>query len=114
MAIGTAMDSLRQPEKQVAATLYVAGIRYLYHPLARPLHRGRVRCRHVPSCSDYSIEAVERFGIRDGLALTYRRINSCRKTTPIGTTNPVHRVRREWRLVNDVLDKQQAPGPRHK
>jgi len=34
-------------------------------------------CRYVPTCSDYSIEAVERFGIFRGGAMTMWRVLRC-------------------------------------
>ncbi len=34
-------------------------------------------CRYTPTCSHYSIEAVERFGIFKGLWLAVRRILRC-------------------------------------
>ena len=41
-------------------------------------------CRFVPSCSDYSLEALERFGARRGLALTARRLVRGRPGGPFG------------------------------
>lgn len=89
LLISAFLDSCRKPEKQILASLYVTGIRHIYQPIMRPLQEGRIRCRYKPSCSDYSIEAVERFGIRAGLALTYKRIRSCQQEIPIGTLDPV-------------------------
>ena len=34
-------------------------------------------CRYSPTCSDYTLEAVERFGTAKGLLLGLRRIISC-------------------------------------
>lgn len=41
-------------------------------------------CRFVPSCSDYALEALQRFGARRGLALTVRRLVRCRPGGPFG------------------------------
>jgi hypothetical protein len=41
-------------------------------------------CRFVPSCSDYALEALERFGARHGLALAVRRLTRCRPGGPFG------------------------------
>lgn len=34
-------------------------------------------CRYTPTCSEYAIEAVERYGIGKGLALAAKRLLSC-------------------------------------
>tara|TARA_B100001057_G_C22770076_1_gene919206 strand:- start:1166 stop:1405 length:240 start_codon:yes stop_codon:yes gene_type:complete len=34
-------------------------------------------CRYLPTCSDYSIEALKTFGLFKGLLLSLRRILSC-------------------------------------
>ena len=34
-------------------------------------------CRYMPTCSDYSIEALKTFGLFKGLALSSKRILSC-------------------------------------
>ena len=34
-------------------------------------------CRYLPSCSDYTIEALKTFGIFKGLFLSFKRILSC-------------------------------------
>jgi putative membrane protein insertion efficiency factor len=84
----TVVDSYRRPEAQVTARLWVGGVR-IYQAVGRPLLKDRVRCRYHPTCSDYSIEAVQRHGIRRGLVLTGRRINSCQTSVPMGTYDPV-------------------------
>jgi len=34
-------------------------------------------CRYTPTCSEYAMEAVERFGVGRGLFLATRRLLSC-------------------------------------
>ena len=34
-------------------------------------------------------QAVERFGILEGLALSWRRLRSCQRSVPLGTLDPV-------------------------
>lgn len=41
-----------------------------------PLHM-HSNCRFVPTCSEYSKIAIERFGITKGLYLTIKRILRC-------------------------------------
>jgi len=35
------------------------------------------RCRYLPTCSDYALEAIRIHGIRRGIILATRRIISC-------------------------------------
>jgi putative membrane protein insertion efficiency factor len=52
-----------------------------YQVLLSPLFRGS--CRHLPSCSEYAHEAVERHGAVRGLWLALRRLARCH---PLGTS----------------------------
>ncbi len=38
----------------------------------------RPSCRYIPTCSSYAIEAVEKYGVLKGVALSFRRILRCR------------------------------------
>jgi putative membrane protein insertion efficiency factor len=82
------LDTCRDPEDQVVSRVYVGGVR-LYQWCGRPLLKGKVRCRYHPTCSEYSIEAVQKHGLRHGLALSFKRINSCRSDVPFDTSDPV-------------------------
>ncbi len=42
------------------------------------------RCRFYPSCSDYSMEALQRHGVFRGLWLAVRRIGRCHPWHPGG------------------------------
>ena len=86
--LGLAWDVSRQPEKQLTARVYVGSV-HIYQAVGRPLLKGRVACRYRPTCSDYSIEAVQRFGTMRGLGLTYGRIRSCTNDVPMGTIDTV-------------------------
>ncbi len=82
------LDTTRSPATQATARLYVAVVRG-YQALGRPLVKGYVQCRYHPCCSEYSIEAVERYGIWKGLRLTISRLCRCRSRVPFGTYDPV-------------------------
>ncbi len=41
------------------------------------------RCRHIPSCSNYGIEAITEYGSIKGCFLTFKRILKC---NPWGTS----------------------------
>ena len=86
--LALAWDVSRQPKNQLTARFYIGCVRG-YQAVGRPLLEGTVACRYRPTCSDYSIEAVRRHGIRRGLVLTIKRINSCQANVPRGTSDPV-------------------------
>lgn len=52
----------------------------IYQVALSPYFRGS--CRHFPSCSNYTREAVVRYGASKGLWLGLRRVGRCR---PLGT-----------------------------
>ena len=45
--------------------------KYLISPLISP------SCRYLPTCSEYSIEALKTYGFSKGLMLSFKRILSC-------------------------------------
>ena len=45
--------------------------KYLVSPLIGP------SCRYMPTCSEYSIEALKTYGFSKGLLLSCKRIISC-------------------------------------
>ena len=55
--------------------LLLRGVIRLYQLLVSPLLPPR--CRYLPSCSDYALEALAGHGVLRGLWLTVRRIASC-------------------------------------
>ena len=81
-------DSARAPEAQITGRVWVGCVR-LYQHYGRPVTRLVIRCRYQPTCSEYSLQAVQRFGTRHGLWLTVRRLVSCNGRVPQGTQDPV-------------------------
>ncbi|KAB2890420.1 MAG: membrane protein insertion efficiency factor YidD [Desulfobulbaceae bacterium] len=49
----------------------VRGYQYLISPLFPPC------CRFTPTCSAYTIQAIEKYGVFRGLFLSFRRILRC-------------------------------------
>ncbi len=41
-------------------------------------------CRFTPTCSEYMIEAIEKFGIKKGIKLGLKRIKRCRPKGDFG------------------------------
>jgi putative membrane protein insertion efficiency factor len=64
----------RERLRATAAMVVVAPIR-LYQLLISPL-LGQ-RCRYYPSCSEYAVQAVRRYGILRGLVLAGWRLLRC-------------------------------------
>lgn len=83
-----ALDSYRPPPNQWTSRTYVKVVR-LYQRYGRPLTSRYIQCRYRPTCSEYSLQAVETLGIRRGLALTYRRLASCTTAVRPGTEDPI-------------------------
>ena len=84
----TTLDAMRSPPSQLTGHAYVAAVD-AYQRWGRPLTSGWIRCRYQPTCSEYSREAVEKFGIARGLTMTVRRLARCRSSVPQGTPDPV-------------------------
>ena len=85
---GFAWDVSRQADRQLTARVYV-GCVHVYQTVGRPLLKGWVACRFRPTCSDYSIAAVQKHGILHGLSLTFKRLRSCQNSVPMGTVDNV-------------------------
>ena len=51
----------------------------LYQKIPGNFHNS---CRHIPTCSNYAIEAIEKYGSIKGTSLAIKRILKC---NPLGT-----------------------------
>lgn len=58
---------------------FLIGIIKVYQKIPGPWHNS---CRHIPTCSNYMIEAIEVHGVFKGLFLGIKRILRC---NPWGT-----------------------------
>lgn len=58
----------------VVQSALVGGIR-LYQHLLSPLFKSH--CIYEPTCSEYAIEALERYGVRTGCWLALKRLARC-------------------------------------
>jgi len=50
---------------------FIKTYKYIISPLIGP------SCRYLPTCSEYSIEALKTYGFIKGLSLSLKRIMSC-------------------------------------
>jgi putative membrane protein insertion efficiency factor len=87
-SLGFAFDLSRAPDKQLTAQVYIGTV-HVYQVVGRPLLKGWVACRFRPTCSDYSIAAVQRHGTFRGLVLTFKRLRSCTNAVKMGTIDNV-------------------------
>ena len=56
----------------------IKGYKYLSSPLLGN------SCRYLPTCSEYSIEALKKYGLFKGLILSLKRILSCHPIKILG------------------------------
>ena len=56
-------------------------LRFILKPLS--LTSGKI-CRHTPSCSEYTYQAIYKYGIISGLILGIKRIVRCHPFAPAG------------------------------
>ena len=56
--------------KAIVLTL-LRGYKWAISPMLSPA------CRYVPTCSDYALEAVDRYGARRGSVMAMRRVLRC-------------------------------------
>ena len=50
---------------------FIKGYKFLLSPLLGN------SCRYLPTCSEYSIDALKKFGLLKGLYISFKRILSC-------------------------------------
>jgi hypothetical protein len=80
------MGSLRSRSLSEMHKFVIYMIR-VYQRFLSPIF-GRSCCRFDPTCSQYSIEVISRFGLTKGLYLTIKRLLKCHPFYP-GRHDPV-------------------------
>ena len=67
------------------------GLIKIYQKIPGPWHNS---CRHIPTCSNYTIEAINQFGSIKGIHLGIKRIIKC---NPWGTSgyDPVPKKKKD-------------------
>jgi putative membrane protein insertion efficiency factor len=71
--------------------LLLAGLRFYKAQISPALPPA---CRYTPTCSEYAIEAVERYGAVRGTAMAIRRVLACNPFTRGGYDPVPHRAAR--------------------
>ena len=89
LAAAAIFDWSRPADRQLSVPAYEAMIVSPYRWLVRPVIATFVRCRYVPTCSDYSVEAVRAYGFPIGFWMTTKRLFRCIPRVPLGTNDPV-------------------------
>ena len=65
-------------------------------------------CRYVPSCSEYGMEAVERYGVLRGGMMAFARLLRCHPFAR-GGYDPV--VKQEANCTTDMTHDETTPAP---
>ena len=105
LALGAtlAFDLARRPENQYAARVADALIGVYQVALSPLLGRMGVRCRFVPSCSEYARAQIRARGLAAGGARSAARLARCGPWTPFGTVDsPVAVVLPSVRPMTDA------------
>ncbi|WP_371375734.1 membrane protein insertion efficiency factor YidD [Sporomusa aerivorans] len=63
-------------------TIVIVGMIVFYRQVISPLKPPS--CRFVPTCSEYALMAIEKYGIARGLVMAVRRILRCHPFHPGG------------------------------
>lgn len=73
-------DLNRKSSEQVSAKILIFSI-IKYQNIVSPYIRGHVRCKFTPSCSDYAILAIKKYGAFKGTLKTINRLYRCSPLT---------------------------------
>ena len=82
-----AFDLGRPPERQLAADGVDALVGVYQATLSPHLSRAGVRCRFVPSCSEYARASIRGQGLAAGGMRSLARLGRCGPWTPSGTVD---------------------------
>lgn len=54
------------------------GLVHMYQSCISPFIGGRAACRFIPTCSEYTAQAIDKYGFWRGTLMGLRRISRCR------------------------------------
>ena len=69
----------------------IKGYKFIISPLLRP------SCRYLPTCSEYSVEALKEFGLIKGSFMSLKRILSCHPVKFLGGSSGFDPVKKEMK-----------------
>lgn len=64
------------PKNKISVRVATALVR-IYQVCISPITGGRAACRFTPTCSEYTKQAIEKYGALRGTYLGLRRISRC-------------------------------------
>ena len=70
----------------------IKGYRFLISPLLGQ------SCRYLPTCSEYSIEALKEFGLTKGIFMSFKRVLSCHPIKFLGGGDGFDPVKKEMKV----------------
>ncbi|WP_105196239.1 MULTISPECIES: membrane protein insertion efficiency factor YidD [Flavobacterium] len=62
---------------KLGSKLYILLI-WIYKKFASPIWSKFFRCKFYPTCSQYSKQAVQKYGLKKGIKMTVKRLSKCR------------------------------------
>lgn len=95
---------MRQFAKLVTLSLLRA-YKWTISPLFPP------SCRYVPTCSEYAMEAIDRFGVLRGSCMALARLLRCHPFVHGGYDPVMNHAPRHHHNPNPALDEAHAPTP---
>ena len=68
---------MQHKNKSIVVRAAIAMVK-MYQSCISPFFGGRAACRFIPSCSEYTRQAIEKYGLVRGTIMGIRRILRCR------------------------------------
>ena len=74
---------------------FIKAYKYLISPLLGH------SCRYLPTCSEYSIDALKEYGFFKGLLISIKRILSCHPIKFLGGGEGFDQLKKKLRIINN-------------
>ncbi|MGA2919261.1 membrane protein insertion efficiency factor YidD [Methanoregula sp.] len=63
---------------EVPSNLCIKMIKFHQNHISHHLNKRGIRCRFYPTCSEYGIMAIQKYGVFKGIRKTWNRLTRCR------------------------------------